>query len=78
MALIENRKGRDDGGYARLFGDPLSLLQNAGGVGKRRNSFLDTAAYCNEFLKVQRLWDRHRRILHAKIGLDNSATGSLV
>jgi hypothetical protein len=23
MALIENRKGRDDGGYTRLFGDPL-------------------------------------------------------
>ena len=23
MALIEDRKGRDDGGYTRLFGDPL-------------------------------------------------------
>lgn len=23
MALIENRKGRDDGGYTRLFGNPL-------------------------------------------------------
>jgi hypothetical protein len=23
MALIEHRKGRDDGGYTRLFGDPL-------------------------------------------------------
>ncbi len=23
MALIENRKGRDDGGYTQLFGDPL-------------------------------------------------------
>jgi hypothetical protein len=34
MALIENRKGRDDGGYTRLFGDPslgqlLSRVQSA-------------------------------------------------
>lgn len=34
MALIEDRKGRDDGGYTRLFGDPslgqvLSRVQSA-------------------------------------------------